>query len=91
MDAHVTGLVLAEPVEALAAILIEQGHCDSRTIDRARRVAAESGQRLDRVLMQLGLVTERGLAAGFAAKPIWQAAPPWDFFRRRRWWLSLNP
>ncbi len=55
-----------DPVEALAALLIARDHCDPRTIDRGRRVAAESGQRLDKVLIQLGLVSERGLADAFA-------------------------
>jgi general secretion pathway protein E len=54
-------------VELLAQILVRQGACDAQTIDRGRRVAAESGQRLDHVLLQLGLVTERGLAEGYAA------------------------
>ena len=54
-------------VEGLAALLVAQGHCDPRTLDRGRLVAAESGQRLDRVLVQLGLVTERGVADAFAA------------------------
>jgi general secretion pathway protein E len=53
-------------VDLLAGILVRQGQCDSQTIDRGRRVAAESGQRLDLVLIQLGLVTERGLAEGYA-------------------------
>ena len=53
-------------VELLATILVRQGQCDSLTIDRGRRVAAESGQRLDLVLLQLGLVTERGLAEVYA-------------------------
>ncbi len=53
-------------VELLAGILQRQGQCDTVTIDRGRRVAAESGQRLDQVLLQLGLVTERGLAEGYA-------------------------
>jgi general secretion pathway protein E len=53
-------------VELLASILLRQGQCDTQTIDRGRRVAAESGQRLDLVLLQLGLVTERGLAEGYA-------------------------
>lgn len=53
-------------VELLANILVRQGGCDAPTIDRGRRVAAESGQRLDQVLLQLGLVTERGLAEGYA-------------------------
>ena len=42
------------------------GSATRRTIDRARRVAAESGQRLDLVLLQLGLVGERDLADGYA-------------------------
>ncbi|HEY0181874.1 MAG TPA: ATPase, T2SS/T4P/T4SS family [Rhodopila sp.] len=36
-------------------------------MDRARRVATESDQRLDAVLIQLGLVSERGLADAYAA------------------------
>jgi general secretion pathway protein E len=54
-----------DPAEALAelgAILTGSGAIDQRTLDRARRVAAETGGRLDQVLTQLGLVSERGLA-----------------------------
>jgi general secretion pathway protein E len=58
---------LARSLSALAALLVEQGQCDVRTIDRGLRVAAETGQRLDTVLMQLGLLTERGLAQAYAA------------------------
>lgn len=58
---------LAQKLDALARLLVEQGQCDARTIDRGRRVAAETGQRLDGVLMHLGLVTERGLAQAYAA------------------------
>ena len=57
----------ADPVSAIAALLVERGHCDPRSIDRARRVASEAGTRLDKVLIQLGLVTERGLADSYAA------------------------
>jgi general secretion pathway protein E len=53
-------------VELLAAMLVRQGQCDLLTLDRGRRVATESGQRLDQVLLQLGLVTERGLAEAYA-------------------------
>jgi general secretion pathway protein E len=35
-------------------------------LDRARRVAAETGARLDQVLTQLGLVSDRGLAEALA-------------------------
>jgi general secretion pathway protein E len=53
-------------VDLLAGILLRQGQCDTQTIERGRRVAADSGQRLDLVLIQLGLVTERGLAEAYA-------------------------
>src|SRR5690348_15170953 len=46
----------------LGAHLIEAGVIDQRSLDRARRVAAEAGSRLDRILTQLGLVSERSLA-----------------------------
>jgi general secretion pathway protein E len=54
-------------VESLADILLRHGQCDTQTIERGRRVAVESGQRLDKVLIQLGLVTERGLAEAYSA------------------------
>jgi general secretion pathway protein E len=54
-------------IGALADLLVAQGQCDSRTIERAERVAAETGQRLDSVLIQLGLLTERSLAESYAA------------------------
>ncbi len=54
-------------IDRLATLLVDQGQCDPRTIARGRLVAEESGQRLDAVLLQLGLVTERGLAAAYAA------------------------
>ncbi len=53
-------------VNLLADILLRQGQCDTQTIERGRRVATETGQRLDLVLIQLGLVTERGLAEAYA-------------------------
>lgn len=49
-------------VQSLCTALVEQGYCDAKTIDRARQVSADSGQRIDRVLTQLGLVSEQGLA-----------------------------
>jgi general secretion pathway protein E len=66
-SAQATRAVADHQVELLATILVRQGQCDSQTIDRGRRVAAESGQRLDQVLLQLGLVTERGLAEVYAS------------------------
>ncbi|MGI4950556.1 MAG: GspE/PulE family protein [Janthinobacterium lividum] len=66
----------AELVESLAALLLERDHCDARTLDRGRRVAAETGQPLDKVLIQLGLVSERGLADTFSALLGLQVAKP---------------
>ena len=59
--------VTDQQLDALGDILLRQGHCDQRTLDRASRVAAESNQRLDVVLIQLGLVSERGLAEAYAS------------------------
>ena len=50
----------------LGGVLVDSGTIDRRTLDRARRVAAETGGRLDQVLTQLGLVSERGLAEALA-------------------------
>ncbi|MEA2741320.1 MAG: ral secretion pathway protein [Acetobacteraceae bacterium] len=58
--------VIDRQLDALGEILVGQGSCDLRTLDRARRVAIESDQRLDAVLIQLGLVSERGLADAYA-------------------------
>jgi general secretion pathway protein E len=54
-------------MQLLADLLLHAGNCDTRTLERGRRVAAETGQRLDAGLIQLGLVTERGLAEAYAA------------------------
>src|ERR1700733_13036290 len=59
--------VTDQQLDALGDILLRQGSCDQRTLERARRVAAESDQRMDAVLIQLGLVSERGLAEAYAS------------------------
>jgi general secretion pathway protein E len=56
----------AEVLARLGAVLVEGGTIDRRTLDRACRVAVETGGRLDHVLTQLGLVSERGLAEALA-------------------------
>jgi general secretion pathway protein E len=56
----------AEALARLGPTLIGSGAVDQRTLERARRVASETGARLDRVLTQLGLVSERGLAEALA-------------------------
>ena len=53
--------------EALLRVLVERKRLDTRAIDRARRVAQETGQRTEAVLSQLGLVTDRDLADALAA------------------------
>jgi general secretion pathway protein E len=68
--------VIKQQLDALGEILVRQGHCDNRTLDRARRVAAESDQRLDAVLIQLGLVSERGLADAYANLLALPITPP---------------
>jgi general secretion pathway protein E len=58
-----------QPGDALARlgeILIENRALDQRTLERARRAAAESGGRVDQVLTQLGLVSDRMLAEALA-------------------------
>jgi general secretion pathway protein E len=57
---------VADPVAALEALLVERGHADAKTMERARRVADDSSQRLDAVLVQLGLVSERTIAESMA-------------------------
>ena len=56
----------AQALAKLGPALIDSGAVNSRTLERARRVASETGGRLDRVLTQLGLISERGLAEALA-------------------------
>jgi len=61
--------VAENPAEVLARLggsLVDSGAIDRRSLERARRVAAETAGRLDHVLTQLGLVSERGLAEALA-------------------------
>ena len=47
---------------ALQALLISQSLADDKMLERAARVATESGRRFDLVLTQLGIVSEKDLA-----------------------------
>src|SRR5215467_1411866 len=59
--------ISAQDVSAsLGELLIAQGQLDSKSLERGRRLAAESGTRLDTVLTQLGLVSERTMAEAMA-------------------------
>jgi general secretion pathway protein E len=68
-----------EVVDALAAHFVQNGLLDANGLDRARRTAAESGQRLDAVLTQLGLVSERALAEATASLLALRLAAPGDY------------
>src|SRR5438477_12419469 len=56
----------ADELSRLSDILLARGALDNRTLDRARRVAADTGGRLDRVLTQQGMVIQRDLAEAVA-------------------------
>jgi general secretion pathway protein E len=64
---------------ALGDLLIEQGSLDAPGLDRGRRVAEESGRRLDIVLTQLGLISERTLAEATAKLLGLKLAAPADY------------
>jgi general secretion pathway protein E len=67
----------ADLLAKLGSTLVDTGAIDRRTYDRARRVASETGGRLDQVLTQLGLISDRGLAEALAqltAAPLVTAA-----------------
>jgi general secretion pathway protein E len=78
----------ADLLAKLGQTLIDSGAIDRRTLDRARRVATETGGRLDQVLTQLGLISDRGLAEALAqltAAPLVKIAdyPDAPLFRDR--------
>ena len=54
--------------ESLGESLVQQGKLDAARLERARRLAQGEGERLDRVLTKLGLVTERDMAEALAAE-----------------------
>jgi general secretion pathway protein E len=53
---------------ALGRRLVADGRLDDASLERARRLCVESGERLERVLTKLGMVTERDLAAALAGE-----------------------
>ena len=87
-----------EPLQRLGAALIAEGSLDPAGLDRAERAAAQTGERLDRVLGKLGLVPEqtlvtvlaRTLCVGVAvpgdlpAEPVMPDAISARFIRNRR-------
>jgi general secretion pathway protein E len=89
------GLDLAD---GLGAFLIERGVIDGAVLDRARRAARTTGERFDRVLTKLGLLSEADLTAALSTflsipkaslsdvpgDPILPDAIKADFVRRNR-------
>jgi general secretion pathway protein E len=47
-------------------VLVGRGLLSGAALERARRLEAESGERIDRIAAKLGLVSERDLAAAYA-------------------------
>jgi general secretion pathway protein E len=69
----------SEQLPHLGALLIDRGVIDRRSLARAERVALDTGERLDRVLTQLGIVSERDLAQTMAALFGASLAKPADY------------
>ncbi len=68
MVAQLDTFTAGEPArEALARRLLDSGKLTPAALERAARLAAENGERLERVLAQLGLVSERDIAETAAA------------------------
>ncbi|GBQ89338.1 general secretion pathway protein E [Gluconacetobacter johannae DSM 13595] len=65
-EPEIQDIAVGDPVADLARLLVDTGRCDARSIERARRAADQSGGRLDRILLQLGLVSERDMALSYA-------------------------
>jgi general secretion pathway protein E len=61
-------LMLATPDsrQSLADLVLERGLVPAETLNRARTVQAETGERLDAVLTRLGLISEAALAHAIA-------------------------
>src|SRR6516165_1661021 len=53
-------------LSGIEAVLASRGLLFGAALERARRLEAESGERIDRIAAKLGLVSERDLAAAYA-------------------------
>lgn len=68
-----------ESLRRLGGLLIDRSLVDRRSLARAERVALDTGGRLDRVLTQLGIVSERDLALAMSALFDAPLAAPADY------------
>jgi general secretion pathway protein E len=64
---------------SLGQLLLGQGKLDEAGLERARRLAEGQGERLDRVLNKLGLVSERDMAAALAERLDLPLVAPEDY------------
>src|SRR5215471_19722745 len=65
--------------QSLAARLIASGKLDQAAFDRAARVQANNGERLEALLVKLGLIGERDIAEALAAELALPIAQPADY------------
>jgi general secretion pathway protein E len=65
--------------QSLAARLIASGKLDQAAFDRAFRVQANNGERLEALLVKLGLIGERDIAEALAAELALPIAKPADY------------
>ena len=70
---------LLDPMERLGALLCDEGRLDAQQLNRATRVAIETGERLDNVLCRLGLVEERDMADALAKTLAMERVGPESF------------
>jgi general secretion pathway protein E len=75
----------------LGPFLVESGVIDRRALERAQRVAADTGGRIDRILTQLGMVGERSLAEALAQYLGLPLAAPGDYPQMRLFGERLKP
>jgi general secretion pathway protein E len=64
---------------SLASRLIEAGKLEAAALDRALRLQASSDERLEALLIKLGLTSERDVADAFARELDLEVATPGDF------------
>src|SRR5262245_2194638 len=68
MSVAAAQIAASAPEVSLGRLLVAAGKLTPAALDRAERLHAESGERLDGILTKLGLVSEQDLAATLAAE-----------------------
>jgi general secretion pathway protein E len=65
-DGQTIGQWQAVDAARIEAVLAEHGLISPPALERARRLEAQSGERIDRIAAKLGLVSERDMASAYA-------------------------